>query len=348
MDLASSGFTNNVANIPNTRYLSVNPDMESVREELNIIGTDVTLIRELQKAAMSAPYKYPVIIYGETGTGKENTARLIHNLSRRPRDKFQVFNCIELPNNLIESMLFGYKKGSFTDARKDKKGLFEQADKGTLFLDEIGELPLEFQAKLLRVLNDGKIQPNGSTTPKIVDVRIVTATSKNLQTMIAEGKFREDLYQRLKTIEISMPALRERREDIHLLANNLLSRLNQEHGASKSFAPATLEKLYHHDWNGNICELENTIKRAFIFSGQDGVIRPESTELETDDWASNSTPGFPNPHVGFSLERFLNKIRRLYVLRAMELTNNNQRKAAKILGCSPQNINRLLNNINKC
>lgn len=209
----------------------------------------------------------PVMIYGESGTGKELAARTIHNRSDRENLPFVPVNCAAFPEDLLESELFGYKKGAFTGAMKDKDGFFRAADGGTLFLDEVSEMSPKMQAKLLRVLQEGVFQPLGSTSPAAVNVRILGASNRDLKKMISEGSFREDLFYRLNVMEVLLPALRERREDIPLLVTHFLQKYAK---SPVHFASETLQEMQKYDWPGNVRELENVIRRAIVMrSGEE-------------------------------------------------------------------------------
>ena len=206
-----------------------------------------------------------ILIQGESGTGKELMANAIHNLSSRRKRPFIIVNCGAIPDNLLESELFGYKAGAFTDAKRDKPGRFAQAHGGTLFLDEIGDVSPALQVRLLRVLQDGGFQPLGGTEAVKVNVRILCATNKDLKALVGEGKFREDLFYRIKVFELSLPPLRERREDIPILAEHFINRMNSLRGKDISgFSREALAALMHYDWPGNIRELQNAIEHAFI------------------------------------------------------------------------------------
>lgn len=207
-----------------------------------------------------------VLITGESGVGKERVARSIHERSRRAKEEFIAVNCASLPENLIESELFGYVKGAFTGAEKDTPGLFMAANKGTLFLDEIGELPLHLQAKILRVLQEREIRPVGSKKSIKVDVRIICATHRNLQEMVAQRQFREDLYFRLNVIPIYIPPLRDRKKDLETLVPHVLSKLNVRWGLTKTVSEDAWKYLQNHSFPGNVRELENMLERAYIFS----------------------------------------------------------------------------------
>ncbi len=211
-----------------------------------------------------------VLITGESGTGKEVIAKLLHELSPRAGESFVPVSCAALPETLLESELFGYEKGAFTGAQGSKPGRFELANKGTLFLDEIGEIPMAIQVKLLRVLQEREYERLGGTKPTKVDVRLVTATNRDLQDAVDEGIFRLDLLYRLQVVEIQLPALRDRKEDIEPLAHHFLNRANKENGRKiESIAPDALKLMWDYSWPGNIRELENTIERAAVLASKD-------------------------------------------------------------------------------
>jgi two-component system nitrogen regulation response regulator NtrX len=233
---------------------------------------EIKKIKDLVKVVGQSDSK--VVIYGENGTGKELVARLIHINSHRANNRFVELNCAAIPATLIESELFGYEKGAFTNAFNQKKGLFELASTGTIFLDEIGDMPLEMQAKLLRVIQDGKFTRIGGVETITVDVRIIAATNKNLEEEITKGNFREDLYYRLNVIPIYIPPLRKRKEDIPLLIEYFLSKLqNNNELRIKSFDPDALEVLKNFPWPGNIRQLKNIIDRINILNPSDVVTR---------------------------------------------------------------------------
>ena len=224
----------------------------------------------IEKAAAA---QVSVLVHGETGTGKELVARALHDESPRASAPFLAENCAAVPANLLESELFGHVKGSFTGAIADRKGTFVSADRGTVFLDEIGDMPLEMQAKLLRVLQDGEVRPVGSNQVRRVDVRLVAATNKDLPALCAVGEFREDLYYRLNVITIELPPLRERQGDVAHLARFFVGRLAAEAGRAVELAPEALELLEAWSWPGNVRELENELRRAVVFA--DGRIGPQ-------------------------------------------------------------------------
>jgi len=272
-----------------------------------------------------------VLIEGESGTGKELVARAIHFSGRRAKHPFIAVNCGALPEPLLESELFGHLKGSFTGAIRDKKGLFEEADGGTLLLDEIGDMPSPIQVKLLRVLQEGEIRRVGGNSNISVDVRIIASTNRKLSALVEEGEFREDLFYRLNVIPITIPPLRERREDIIPLINHFVevyrAKLKKD---VQGFSPEALEILLNHDWPGNIRELENVVERAMtlgshtLISSSDltkifylGEAPSKSTEPESDD---------------FNLHKAHEMLEREYILKALKKNDWNQSQAAKGLG----------------
>ena len=284
-----------------------------------------------------APYDINVLILGESGTGKEVVARTIHKLSKRRNKPFVAFNCAALPSELIESELFGYKKGAFTGASMDKKGLIEEANGGTLFLDEIGEMPIQLQAKLLRFLEEGIIRPLGSTKEVKVDVRIISATNKDLEDEIKKGTFREDLYYRLATIIIKLPPLRERKEDIPLLVQHILKDLERKYNKKiKKISTDFMNYLYSLDYKGNIRELRNILEKAIIFA-ENGVMKLDTAFI---NMPINSIY-VDDPNKEFLIKKFpeqvdlknvLHNIERAFIKKALEMAEGKKVKAAEILG----------------
>ncbi len=290
-----------------------------------------------------APTDSVVLITGESGTGKELVAKAIHRLSNRNEKPFIPVNCGAIPKDLIESELFGYRKGAFTGANTNKIGRFEAASKGTIFLDEIGELPIELQVKILRVLQENEIQPLGATHPIKVDVRIIAATNRNLEKLIEEGKFREDLYYRLNVIHINLPPLRERKEDIDILIDYFFRKFTEKHKKSDKIlgiAEETKFILNNYSWPGNVRELENCIERLVILK-EEGIILPSdlpSKFFEMDNVDNeNIEKEFMNnlfklTDDGIDLKALIDNIETTMILQALEKTGGVKEKAAKLLG----------------
>jgi len=253
-------------------------DEEMGCEEMRLIGNSPALLHAVDQLTQVAYSNLGVLLLGESGVGKDLAARYVHNHSRRREGPFQVVDCSTIGSDLFESEVFGHEPGAFTGCVGRKQGLFELADGGTLFLDEVGELPLAVQAKLLRALESGQFRRVGGERIHEADVRVVTATNRDLATMVREGRFREDLYYRLACITIQLPSLRDRREDIPALAEALLTRINQANGTHCTLSSAALERLAEYDFPGNIRELRNILQRAAaLCSG--GVIGPEQLGL---------------------------------------------------------------------
>ena len=316
-------------------------DIDRTRIQLGIIGDHPAMQHALEMAALLAPSQAPILVFGETGTGKELFARFIHRLSGRVREVFIAVNCAAIPEDLVESLLFGHKKGAFTGAIADQIGKFDAADKGTLFLDELGELPLSAQAKLLRVLQDGLVEPIGETKPHEVDVRIVGATNQDLRKLIRKGKFREDLFYRLNVGEVKLPPLRERRSDIPKLALHILDRLNGSLRRPKRLSSESLSRLQSHNWEGNVRDLENVIERSVLLCRQDVLYADDLLISEPVTYA-NPLDALPDPYEGFALDEFLGSARKQMMLKALETANGNQSQAARLLGVTPQAVHKFL------
>jgi two-component system nitrogen regulation response regulator NtrX len=239
-----------------------------------LLGESPSIQRLREEIALAAPSRGTVLVLGESGTGKELVARRLHHLSERAREPFIRVNCAAIPEELIESELFGHEKGSFTGAHRRQVGKFVQADRGTVFLDEIGDMSLKTQAKVLRVLQDGEVEPVGAEKPFQVDVRVIAATNKDLLTEIKENRFREDLYYRLAVVVLRTPPLREHQDDIPLLVEHLTQHFCQEYNRrSKKWSQGALQQLRRHPWPGNVRELKNVIERAVIMELEDTVER---------------------------------------------------------------------------
>jgi len=269
-----------------------------------------------------------VLITGESGTGKELISSSIHNLSARKDQSFVAINCASLPEGLLESELFGYMRGAFTSANQNKQGLFEIADKGTLFLDEIGEMPLALQSKLLRAIETGSFRRLGGTADVRVDVRIISATNKDLKERAASGAFREDLYYRLDAIPVHLPPLRERKEDIPALIEHFLSKRR----AKRTFSKKALDALISCPWKGNIRELEHIVERMLLFSDKE-TITEEDIPPEVFKENSNEKV-LPELGGGMELENCLENIERSYLLKALDAAGGKKIEAARLLGLS--------------
>lgn len=275
-----------------------------------------------------------VLLLGESGVGKEVIFKLIHRHSLRREKPLITINCSAIPHHLLESELFGYEKGAFTGAdNRGKRGLFEKADGGTIFLDEIGDMPLDLQAKLLRVLQEFEIMRIGGSKNIAVDIRIIAATNKDLEKLVEEGKFREDLFYRLNIITIRIPSLREREEDIVPLAHMFLNRVNHKYHLNKFFQPGTIELFRQYNWPGNVREMENLIERLVVTSEQDEISWSELPFITEQPTLTGT----------MSLKRTLQEVERKIILEKMEMYKTT-RKAAKALGISqPSLVNKLKN-----
>jgi transcriptional regulator with GAF, ATPase, and Fis domain len=305
-----------------------------------IIGTSPAMRALLEQLAKVVDTRVTVLVEGETGVGKELIAAAVHYGSRRRTQLFVTQNCAAMPEALLESELFGHRRGSFTGAHEDKKGLFEIADRGTLFLDEITETPLTLQSKLLRVLQEGEIRPVGATQEKRVDVRIVAATNRNLDQEVAQGRFREDLYYRLKVFPIRVPPLRERREDIALLAEHFLIRYGTELGKSVAgYSQQAMELLQAYDWPGNVRELQNEVQRLVIqIEGGDFItpdlLSPRIRQVEGLIARVKPTKG--------TLKEVMDQLERFILIEALRQHDNNKTAAAKTLGITREGLHKKL------
>jgi two-component system response regulator AtoC len=297
-----------------------------------ILAKSAPMLEIFRTIAKIAEYKTTVLIAGESGTGKELVARAIHRRGGRAQGPFVAINCGAIPENLLESELFGHRKGAFTDATSDRRGLFEEASTGTLFLDEIGELPLALQVKLLRVLQEETIRRLGDVRDVKIDVRIVAATHRDLQAEVKAGRFREDLFYRLNVLSLVIPPLRERREDIPLLIDHFVARNNVRLGTSiRGLEPAARKALVEYAWPGNVRELENTIERAMVLADSERIQLgdlPERVREARDPVQMQLASG------ELSIKKTTRIIEEVLIRRALQKTKGNRTRAAEILEIS--------------
>ena len=323
------------------RAIALESELQTVRGKTELIGETPPMQRVKTLVERIAPTDSSVLILGETGTGKELVARSIHEHSNRAKMPFVAVNCGALPENLVESELFGHKKGAFTGADTPRKGLIEVANGGTLFLDELGELDKAMQVKLLRFLESGEVRRVGENDAFTVDVRVVCATNRNLEDMVAEGGFREDLFFRVNTFEIRLPALRERKDDIPALARFLIARTSRRSRIPEDILAAdTIEILRAHDWSGNVRELANAIEHAVILS--DGkTIRPE--DLPTSVSRRTSADDKPFHISNFSRPMTLREIEMEVILQTLDKYKGDKPKTSDELGIALKTLYNKLN-----
>ena len=309
------------------------------------IGRSTLMVKVAAKIEQIAPTRATVLIEGESGTGKEVVAHALHDLSGRPGEKFVGVNCAALSSQLLESELFGHEKGAFTGASQRRIGRFEQAHGGTLFLDEIGEIDAQTQVKLLRALSERTIERVGSNTSIQVDVRIIAATNRSLARMVEEGTFREDLYFRLNVLGVIMPPLRERREDIVLLANSFLSEFAKENGRpEKPLTEAAMSSLLNYGWPGNVRELRTALEHAVVMSNQSELDIQHLPDFITGlghDFGSSSVKNTLAPKEEFNLHALEQRA----VQGALRVTDGNRTKAAELLGISRRTLQRKLRDV---
>jgi len=320
-------------------FLRLEEENRRLREELgqryHVLGDSVPMKALRQQIALAGPTNGRVLIYGESGTGKELVARALHATSLRSREPFVEVNCAAIPEELIESELFGHLKGSFTGASEDKVGKFQKADQGTLFLDEVGDMSLRTQAKVLRVLEEQRLEPVGSNQPITVNVRVLAATNKKLEEQIAKGLFREDLFYRLNVIPFTLPPLRERVEDIPILARHFLSEFAAAYGRKpKELSEAALSVLARHYWPGNVRELRNLIERLMIICPQ-ALIEP----LHLPPELFRGVPAVPSkPNA--TLQEARSAYEREFILRKLGENQWNMTRTAAALGLERSHLYR--------
>lgn len=301
------------------------------RSQGNIVGSSQKMKQVFRMLRKVSPTDLTVMVLGETGTGKELVAREVHRLSDRAKEPFISINCGAIPENLLESELFGHRKGSFTGAVTDKVGKFEAANGGTLFLDEIGEMPMNLQVKLLRVLQERVIERVGDLRPRPVDIRVVNATNKDLEEEISAGRFREDLYYRLNEVAVQLPPLRDRGDDIHELARFFLHKYAEQYGSrAKGFTNECVRAMLSHYWPGNVRQLENRVKKAVIMS--------DRALLNADDLGIKASD---KRHI-VPLDEATEDFKKGYVREALELNNWNKAQTARDLGVDPRTIFRYI------
>jgi len=318
----------------------IEADYRRLREQLDdeyaMIGESVPMRALRQQIAVAAPTNGRILIYGESGTGKELVAHALHQSSLRAAKPFVELNCAAIPEELIESELFGHTKGAFTHATQAKRGKFDQADGSTLLLDEVGDMSLKVQSKVLRVLEEQRFEPLGSNTPVQVDVRIVAATNKRLDEEIERGSFRPDLFYRLNVIPFEVPPLRDRREDIQLLTEYFNRRYSVQYARQpKAFADDALNRLSEHDWPGNVRELRNTIERVVIMTAKERISADDLPPLGTPDGAK-----MPPRYNFTSYREGREAYERNYILRKLAECDGNVTRTAEALGIDRSHLYR--------
>jgi len=313
---------------------------EELSQDETLVGDSPPIRKLREEISLAAPTNGRVLIFGENGTGKELVARLIHSLSLRREEPFIEVNCAAIPEELIESELFGHVRGAFTGAVENKRGKFELADGGTLLLDEIGDMSLRTQAKVLRVLQEQSFEPVGGSVGRQVDVRVVAATNKDLPQAISRGEFREDLFFRLNVIPLKVPPLRERGEDIPALARHFLQRFGAEYGRKRELSPEALEALTKYDWPGNVRELRNTLERMVIMTGT-AVIRPEDLPAAARGQEREPRSGWDSLD-GASLKEARAAFECRFITRKLQQAGGNVARAAELLGVERSHLYRKL------
>jgi DNA-binding NtrC family response regulator len=311
----------------------------------HIIGRSSAMQKVFAIIERAAPVKTTVLLTGESGTGKEMVARALHEASPRRGGPFLALNCGAIPENLIESTLFGHERGAFTGAERAARGYFRDADGGTLLLDEIGELPLGLQSKLLRVLEDGAVTPVGTTSPHKVDVRIIAATNRDLEDEVKSNEFRQDLFFRLNIVRIDLPPLRDRRDDLPLLTRYFLDEICRTNGFEpREIDPTLLEAFGRYDWPGNVRELKNSLESLVILSGQRTLSAEDlPAKFFKDAGGGVGAVGAEDGEESSESELNLTKLSKQTILKALEACRGNRTEAAKQLGISRRTLHRRLN-----
>ncbi len=322
---------------------------EQLRERFGfdrIIGKSKPMQQVFDLIRLAAPSKSNILILGESGTGKELVAKAIHHHSRRAGGPFVTVNSGSMPSDLLESNLFGHVKGAFTGAVSSKKGLFEVAEGGSIFFDEIGNIPLDTQSKLLRVIQEREFMRLGGVDVLKADVRVIAATNADLEAEVQAGRFREDLYYRLNVITIALPPLRKRSEDVPLLAHHFLARYAEENGKPLSdIAPAAMALLMDHPWPGNVRELENVIERAVVLS-TGPVLDVELLPPSVRQPNAVAAPAAHLPNNGLSLKEAVSEYERQLIVRALQMSGGIQKRAAEMLHVKPTTLHEMMKRLN--
>jgi two-component system response regulator HydG len=304
-----------------------------------ILGRSAAMLAVLELVSRVAPTTATVLITGESGTGKELVARALHEGSARAKEAFVAINCAAIPEQLLESELFGHVKGAFTDAKTTKRGLLFEASAGTLFLDEIGEMPLPMQAKLLRALEERRARPVGATQEVAFDARIVTATNRDLETRVAERLFREDLYFRINVVHVELPPLRSRGDDVLLLARSFVAKMSERHGKGASrLADETARRLLAYPWPGNVRELQNAIERAVAVAKTDELLESDLPSRIREHRTTDVLVSASDPKELCTLE----EVERRYIATVMSAVQGSKTEAARILGLDRSTLYRKL------
>ena len=310
-------------------------------KETGIVGQSTPMTELFRMLDRIRSSNATVLVLGENGTGKELVAKAIHRMSKRKDKRFVATNCSAFNDNLLESELFGHKRGSFTGAVNDKPGLFQVADGGTFFLDEVGDMSPALQVKLLRVLQEGVFLPVGATETKRVDVRIIAATNRDLQSMVRDNQFREDLYYRLHVVQLRVPPLRERKDDIPLLVEHFLHRLSERDGRRKALSRASMDRLMGHHWPGNVRELENEIERLWVLSGDEALIGEEHLTPTLGRGSAPEAPAAADSGIavtGKTLPEAVAALERSMIAAGLREAKGNKTRAAEALGISRRNL----------
>ena len=321
-----------------TENIELKKKISSEEKYTSLVGTSDKMKEVYSRIEMVSKSDVSVLVTGESGTGKELVSREIHKNSLRYNNPYLQINCAAIPENLVESSLFGYEKGAFTGALKTTKGVFQEADTGSLLLDEVTEIPTSMQAKLLRVLQEKSVTKVGSYESQNIDVRIISTSNRNVLKMVEDKDFREDLFYRLNVFPIEIPSLRERMEDLPLLVDHFLTKFSSKYNVEKKvMSSIALDKLYNHAWPGNVRELVNVIERSFLYANTNNTISDKNITLETNSSASIKMQS--NFDGGSSLE----EIEKRAIFATLRKTKNNRTKASKILDISVRTLRNKLN-----